>query len=223
MNSPGCLAALMLFFLFVLPFFYAQVMVTAMERLGLPPGLGLFLLLGIILGGMVNIPVKRVPQEREVPVHLFHLFGLSRFFPVRRFRTYTIVAVNLGGCIIPCLIAFLQLGRIASQGPFTLLATLLVTGINVGVCYRLARPVPGLGITMPALIPPLVAALGALLLAPHFPTPVAFVAGVFGPLIGADLLHLREIEQTGADMASIGGAGTFDGIVLSGILAAVLA
>jgi uncharacterized membrane protein len=53
--------------------------------------------------------------------------------------------------------------------------------------------------------------------------PVAFVAGTLGPLIGADLLHLREIEESAVGVASIGGAGTFDGIVLSGIIAAYLA
>jgi hypothetical protein len=41
--------------------------------------------------------------------------------------------------------------------------------------------------------------------------------------VGADLLHLKEIEQSTVGMASIGGAGTFDGIVLSGIVAAYLA
>ena len=40
--------------------------------------------------------------------------------------------------------------------------------------------------------------------------------------VGADLLHLKEIEQSTVGMASIGGAGTFDGIVLSGIVAAYL-
>lgn len=45
----------------------------------------------------------------------------------------------------------------------------------------------------------------------------------FGPLIGADLLHLRDIEKIATGVASIGGAGTFDGIVLSGIVAAYLA
>ncbi len=53
--------------------------------------------------------------------------------------------------------------------------------------------------------------------------PVAFVAGVFGPLVGADLLHFREVMKMAAPMTSIGGAGTFDGIVLSGLVAAFLA
>jgi uncharacterized membrane protein len=76
---------------------------------------------------------------------------------------------------------------------------------------------------MPGLVPPFVAAGAALLLAPEAAPPVAFIAGVVGPLIGADLLHLKDVTRLGAGMASIGGAGTFDGIVLSGIVAAYLA
>jgi uncharacterized membrane protein len=103
------------------------------------------------------------------------------------------------------------------------LAVGLAVAINTTVCYRLARPVKGIGIAMPALVPPIVAVMSALVLAPDQAPPVAFIAGVLGPLLGADLLHLREIPRISTGMASIGGAGTFDGIVLSGILAAYLA
>ena len=81
----------------------------------------------------------------------------------------------------------------------------------------------GVGITMPALIPALVAALCGLVLAPEMAAPVAFVSGVFGTIIGADLLHLKDVERIAVGMASIGGAGTFDGIVVSGLIATVLA
>ena len=78
----------------------------------------------------------------------------------------------------------------------------------------MAKPVEGVGIAMPGLFPTLLAAMSALLLVPEQATPVAFVAGVLGPLIGADLLHLRDIEKIATGIASIGGAGTFDGLVL---------
>jgi len=53
--------------------------------------------------------------------------------------------------------------------------------------------------------------------------PVAFVIGVIGPLAGADLMHLKDIDAGEIGVVSIVGAGTFDGIVLSGIVAAYLA
>ena len=65
--------------------------------------------------------------------------------------------------------------------------------------------------------------MSAVWLVPEQAPPVAFVAEVLGPLIGADQLHLRDIETLETGIASIEGAGTFDGIVLSGIVAAYLA
>ena len=44
-----------------------------------------------------------------------------------------------------------------------------------------------------------------------------------GTLIGADLTNLDKVAGLGAPVASIGGAGTFDGIFLTGILAVLLA
>jgi len=48
-------------------------------------------------------------------------------------------------------------------------------------------------------------------------------AFVLGTLIGADLTNLDKLSGLGAPVASIGGAGTFDGIFLTGILAVILA
>ncbi len=76
---------------------------------------------------------------------------------------------------------------------------------------------------MPGFVSLIAAAALALVLAPEAAAPVAFVIGVVGPLVGADLLHLTEIEAAEIGIVSIGGAGTFDGIILSGILAAYLA
>jgi uncharacterized membrane protein len=81
----------------------------------------------------------------------------------------------------------------------------------------------GVGIVVPGLIPAFVAAASALILAPEQAPPVAFVAGVLGPLAGADLMHLRDGAKLGSGVISIGGAGTFDGIVLSGVVATYLA
>lgn len=65
--------------------------------------------------------------------------------------------------------------------------------------------------------------MSAFWLVPEQTPQVAFVAGVRGPLIGADLLHLRDIAALETGIASIGGAGTFDGIALSGIVTTYLA
>jgi uncharacterized membrane protein len=63
----------------------------------------------------------------------------------------------------------------------------------------------------------------AIILVSSSPLVVAYVSGVLGTLIGADLLNLNRISKLGAPVASIGGAGTFDGVFLSGIIAVILA
>lgn len=225
MIHPGCLTLVAIFGLLILfPFFLAQFMIGALAKLGLHPQAALLVLIGILAGGSVNIPIKRIPRDQEFFVDPFSLFGFGAMFPrFRVTRTYTTLAVNVGGCLIPCAVALYQCGRVLARGPGALFILLIVTLASVAVCYRLARPVPGIGIAMPALIPPLVAAIPSVVFMPDFAPPIAFVAGVFGPLVGADLLHLSEIRRIATGMASIGGAGTFDGIVLSGLLAAFLA
>ena len=85
----------------------------------------------------------------------------------------------------------------------------------------MARPVKGFGIAVPALLPPIMAAGLALLIAPQSAPMFAYISGTLGSLIGADLLNLKKIP--GLPIASIGGAGTFDGIFLTGIISVLLA
>ena len=173
---------------------------------------------------MINIPVKRIQREETVEIPAIRLFGIGRLMPRRvRRQTMTVIAVNVGGCIVPTALAIYELVRLAEEGTGLLGIALGAVAINVGICYLLAEPVPEQGIALPALIPALAAALCAYLFAPEFAPPVAFAAGVLGPLIGADLLHFDDLKAIGAGVASIGGAGPFDGIVLSGLVATVLA
>jgi len=223
-RAPGCMALLFFAVVLLLPFFLANAMLTALGRLGLTPGLSVAAAVGIFLGGTVNIPVRKIPREEVVKLPPAALFGLGRVLPreVRR-TTHTVIAVNLGGCLIPLALVVYELYRLAGQGWGMLGLALAAAAVNVVVCWRIARPIPEVGIAMPALVPALVAAASALLLAPEMAPPVAFVAGVLGPLVGADLLHWSDVKELATGVASIGGAGTFDGIVLSGLVATLLA
>jgi len=225
MFNPGCLSLALIFALLVLlPLFFAQLLLAALSKLGLDPNVALLVIIAIMLGGAINIPVQKIPRRERYIVDPFALFGVGRVFPgIRRSNSYTIIAVNVGGCLIPSVIALYQCVRVAALGPGAMLVLVLTTSLNILVCYKLARPLAGVGITMPALIPPLTAAIPSVILMPDFAPPIAFVAGVMGPLVGADLLHLRDISKIATGMASIGGAGTFDGIVLGGLIAAFLA
>ncbi len=217
----------LLFFLallVMLPFVFGQVFTAALIKLKLEPASALLLVIGIFLGSPINIPVKRISREESVLADPLAVFGLQGWWPsLRRVHRETVIAVNVGGCLIPVTLAIYETAHVATAGMTPLIGLLLATFINTVACYWLAKPIEGIGIAIPGLFPPLLATLCALSFVPDHAPPVAFVAGVLGPLIGADLLHLRDVEKIATGIASIGGAGTFDGIVLSGIVAAYLA
>jgi uncharacterized membrane protein len=217
----------LLFFLILLvllPFVFGQLFTAALIKLKLDPSTALLVVIGIFLGSPINIPVKRISREESVLSDPLAVFGLSGWWPsLQRIRRETIIAVNVGGCLIPVALAIYETAHLAMTGRQALFGLAVAVLINTGVCFWMAQPVEGVGIAMPGLFPAIVASLSALFLVPDQAPPVAFVAGVLGPLIGADLLHLRDIEKIATGIASIGGAGTFDGIVLSGIVAAYLA
>ncbi len=102
-------------------------------------------------------------------------------------------------------------------------SALLATFFVSAVVHALAEPVPQMGISVPIFLPPIASAVVALLLSRIHAAPLAYVSGCMGTLIGADLLNLDELARSGASVASIGGAGTFDGVFLTGILAVLLA
>jgi uncharacterized membrane protein len=215
---------LALLLLIMAPFVFANLMTRSFEKLHLSPSAALFFTASIFAGGLINIPVKRVSVAEALPTNPLDIFGLSGVAPRwGGYRAETVIALNVGGCLIPSGLAAYQFFHLVLFDPGLIVIVLAGSALNVAFCYALARPVLGVGILMPGLAPPLAAATFAILLAPGQAAPVAFIIGVAGPLVGADLLHLRAIERLGAGMVSIGGAGTFDGIVLSAIVAAYLA
>ncbi len=188
------------------------------QVLGFPSWAAVLLLVGVLLGSFINVPVWTVEGQQE---HVSHDTSQFPFRPVKHVEEgTTTINLNLGGAVIPIGISLYLLTRLpAVLYPHVLAATIVVSL----VCYKLARPVRGTGIAMPALIPPVLASLLALLIAPAGEAAViAFVSGVLGVLVGADLLNLPRLADIGAHAASIGGAGTFDGIFLTGILSVVL-
>lgn len=216
------LAAILL--LTLLPLLLWGLIAAGLDKLGLSPRAAVALLIAMIAGGFINIPIRRIAHEEAIAVHPLAIFGFSDIWPqLRRVRRETIICVNVGGCLIPLGLAIYELVQLAGMGRQSLFGVAIAAAVNCIVCYLVARPTPGVGIVMPALISPLTAALLAEVLAPDQAPPIAFVAGVLGPLVGADVFHLRDIRKGPMGIVSIGGAGTFDGILLSGILAAYLA
>jgi uncharacterized membrane protein len=208
----------------LLPIVFVEIMLRGLANLHLSATAALIIILSMFAGALINIPVKRIERAEWQMDDPLAVFGLAGILPVLlRRRKETIVAVNVGGCIIPSGLALYELWHLAALGRDALIPVGVASAINIALCFSLARPVPGVGIVMPVAAPAILAAVSALLVAPANAAPVAFIAGTVGPLIGADIFHLRAIARSFVGTASIGGAGTFDGIVLSGLIAAYLA
>ena len=220
MRSPFSLLHFLLFFfllIFLLTIIQLQLITLSFERLGLSPAATLLMLLGSLLGSGINIPLFRVrteppPEVIETP------FGLLRPPPLP-FTGYTVIAVNVGGCLIPLAFSVYLIARLDLPLPPLFLGIAIVALLS----YVFSRPIPGMGIGMPMLLPPLIAATVAVVLGDEYRAPFAYICGTLGVLIGADVLHLKDIPRLGAPIASIGGAGTFDGIFMTGVLATLLA
>ena len=179
------------------PFVFGELMLASLSKLHLSPSTALTLVIAIFVGGLVNIPVKSVVNDRDVVSHPLAVCGLSDFWPqLQRVRRETIIAVNVGGCLIPVGLVVYEIIQLATFNPPALFAVAVGCVVNSLVCYFIARPVTGIGIVMPGVISPIIAASVALLLAPDVAAPVAFAIGVIGPLVGADLMHLKDIEAS---------------------------
>ena len=171
-----------------------------------------------LMGSYVNIPVKEISTREPVLTgQVINFFGVRYIIPPLEVERHTIIAVNLGGAIIPVLISVFLITQV------DLIDAILGILVMTLIIHRMARPVIGLGIAVPALIPPILAALVALIISPHQAPMVAYISGTLGSLIGADLFNLKKIPSLRAPVASIGGAGTFDGIFLTGIISVLLA
>jgi len=210
------------------PFVLVDGMSYALRKLHLSAPAATLTIIGIFAGSLINLPLYRVNRDEPQAVPMGWIRTRMGWVPMERSRTQTIVAVNVGGCIIPAALAIYLTSFALHEVPQARLALILAVLVNVAACHWLARPIPGLGIALPAFIPVMLAVGSAWLLLAgsqyqEVRAPVAFIAGVSGPLLGADLLNLRRFERLSAGVISIGGAGTFDGIVVCSLLSAFLA
>jgi uncharacterized membrane protein len=194
-----------------------RILAYAYRKIGVRPRYVFAVLLLSLLGSHVNIPLYTVRVERLLPPQAVSAFGWTYIVPPAIERGTTVVAINVGGALIPILVSFYLFARFRLYGRM-----LIGTAIVALVTHELAEIVPGVGIAVPVVVPPLVAAGVGLGLAFRRAPPVAYVAGCMGTLIGADLLNLGQLSALGAPVVSIGGAGTFDGVFLTGIIAGLL-
>lgn len=213
--APGFFAILIVIFVGVL---ILQSLRFAYTSLGISSGAAVLLLAGSLIGSIFNIPIVQLPPERVMSDQIVDFFGMHYEVPIVTHWQGTVIAVNIGGAVIPTLLSlYLLIKRdLWMKGA-------IATAIVAVVLHWLANPVPGLGIAIPVFVPVVVTAAVALILSRQDAAPLAYIGGALGTLIGADLTNLDKVRGLGAPVASIGGAGTFDGIFLTGILSVLIA
>lgn len=186
-------------FFFLLAFFFILVEIHiinyAFLTIGLPPAMAFAALLTSLIGSYINIPITRIASGNSHPATVIRSFGVRYQVPISYTPGSTIVAVNVGGAIVPVLISAYLLVHWSA----IVLPALIGIAIVTLIVHRFSRPVPGLGIATPMLIPPIAAALCGYVLggSEHHRDAVAFISGAMGTLIGADLLNLGRLRDFG--------------------------
>ena len=216
--TPGLFSVLVFLFAGLIIIVQLRILRYAYMRLGVSPGVALLLLFGSLIGSYYNIPITVLPGQQMQSGQIVDFFGMRYVVPLVTSWPGTVLAVNVGGCVIPTIMSTYLVIRYQ----LWLKAAIAIVAIAF-VIHSMATPVHGIGIAVPVFAPVVVTAILAFILSREYAAPLAYIGGSMGTLVGADLLNLDKISGLGAPVASIGGAGTFDGIFLTGILAVLLA
>jgi uncharacterized membrane protein len=215
--TPGLFAVLVFMFGVLIILIQLRILRYAYLKLGISPGMAMALLFGSLIGSYFNIPITTLPGPVATG-EVIDFYGMRYVVPLVNAWPGTVLAVNVGGAVIPTLMSAYLMMRYQLWGR----AAIAVVVIAV-VIHSAATPVHGVGIAVPVFMPVVTTAILAFILSREYAAPLAYIGGSMGTLIGADLSNLDKITGLGAPVASIGGAGTFDGIFLTGILAVLLA
>ena len=195
-----------------------RVLRYAYSRIGIAPQYFFIVMALTLLGSYVNIPILEFPEARVLSPQEITVYGIPYVVPLLQESPGAVIAINVGGGLIPILLSLYLLVKNAIYRK----AAWAVLILSIA-CYVMATPVAGVGIAIPIFYPPLIAAIVAIVLSREHAAPLAYICGTLGTLIGADLLNLPLVAAMEAPVMSIGGAGTFDAIFVTGLLAALLA
>ncbi len=216
--TPGFFSILLVLLAGLIILIQLRILRYAYMKLGVGPGAALFLLFGTLIGSYFNLPVAVLPGKPVMSGQIVDFYGMRYVVPVVVSWPGTVLAVNVGGAVIPTMMSIYLMIRYQLW-----LKAAIGIAVVAFVIHSMATPVPGIGIAVPVFAPVVITAIVAFILSREYAAPLAYIGGSMGTLIGADLLNLDKITNLGAPIASIGGAGTFDGIFLTGILAVLLA
>ncbi|MCD6481868.1 MAG: DUF1614 domain-containing protein [Thermoplasmata archaeon] len=180
-------------------YIFYLILQSAFEEVGFNGWEASIIVFSCIIFGWVNIP----------------LFGYNKWT----------VAINVGGALIPVAISiYLMFSR------KVVLRSIVGMAVVAYFAYNVTSVTPdGVVSSFPYwLIPPVVASLYSIVVSVNSKkkaASIAYASGTMGVLIGADLLHLRELlnmKIPASTMASIGGATILDMVFLTGVIAVII-
>src|ERR1700694_1902752 len=170
--TPGFFSILVFLVAGLIILIQLRILRYAYMRLGVGPGAALLLLFGSLLGSYFYIPVTvlRGPPVRSGQIVEF--FGMRYVVPVVVSWPGTVLAVNVGGAVIPTMMSTYLVIRYQLW-----LKAELATAAIAFIIHSMATPVPGIGIAVPVFAPVVATAILAFILSREYAPPLAFCAG----------------------------------------------
>src|SRR5437879_10449871 len=151
--TPGLFSILVLLFAGLIILIQLRILRYAYMRLGIGPGMALLLLFGSLIGSYFNIPITILPGPVK-SAQIVDFYGMRYVVPLVTSWPGTVLAVNVGGAVIPTLMSTYMVLRYQ----LWLKATIAVAVIAV-VIHSMATPVHGVGIAVPVFAPVVVTAV----------------------------------------------------------------
>lgn len=114
--TPAFFSVLVVLFVLLVVLIQVGILRYAYMRLGVSARVALLLLLASLIGSYVNIPVVALPDQQVLSGQEIDLFGMRYAVPIVVDWPGTIIAVNVGGALVPTLMSLYLLVRIRMWG-----------------------------------------------------------------------------------------------------------
>src|SRR2546428_5388927 len=162
----------------------------AYRKIGVRPRYVFAVLVLSLVGSYINLPLYAVPVRGLVTPETVTISGRTYLVPPPIEAGASVVAINVGGALLPILLSLYLFFRLRMY-----VRMLVGVAVVALIVYRLASIVPGVGIAVPMLVPPLAAVAVSLVLAFRRAPPLAYCSGPVGTLHRAHVLDSRRHRE----------------------------
>ncbi|WP_243675712.1 DUF1614 domain-containing protein [Vulcanisaeta distributa] len=134
--------------------------------------------------------------------------------------------MNVGGAVIPTIVSIYLITEYLIRSMLVFISFVMSLALSSLIIWRNARLIPGIGIALPSALPILLTLTFTLIttITLHAnPLAFSYSLGSLSTLLGADIFNIKRVVRVMRGYVSIGGAGVFDGIYLTGLTSLILA